>query len=376
MASKISNSYRPDYVSHPGITLLDVLNDRGMSQAELSRRSGRPKKTINEIIQGKSAISSITALQFEKVLGIPSEFWLDRQRHYDESLARLEERNQLEKLSGWLDKFSLNNMIKMGWINQFENKIDQTIELLSFFGVASPDQWDVITQDTVAAFKLAKTYESSIEDLTAWLRMGEILAQKIYCEPYNESKFIYHLNNEIRDLTVTPPEVFQSKLRDICSSVGVAVVFVPQLPNAKVCGATRWLSPEKALIQLSLRYKTDDHLWFTFYHEAAHIVIHGKRDIYLETSKNKLETKEKEDQADKFAADILIPPDELELFLESIPSGRYPSKNQIAQFSNQIGIAPSIIVGRLQHDRLPTDNPLPYTHFHDLKKRFVWAIEN
>jgi len=252
MASKLKNSYRPDYVSHPGITLLDVLNDRAMSQAELSRRSGRPKKTINEIIQGKSAISSITALQFEKVLGIPSDFWLDRQRHYDESLARLEERNQLEKLSGWLDKFSLKNIIKMGWIKQCENRIDQTIELLSFFGVASPDQWDVITKDTVASFKLAKTYESSIEDITTWLRMGEILAQKIYCEPYNESKFIYHLNNDIRNLTLTPPSEFQPKLRDICSSVGVAVVFVPQLPNAKVCGATRWLSPEKALIQLSL----------------------------------------------------------------------------------------------------------------------------
>ncbi|MFN8491179.1 MAG: hypothetical protein U0350_26520 [Caldilineaceae bacterium] len=38
--------------------------------------------------------------------------------------------------------------------------------------------------------------------------------------------------------------------------------FVPELAQLRVCGATRWLTPNKALLQLSLRYKTNDHLWF------------------------------------------------------------------------------------------------------------------
>ncbi len=376
MASIIKNKYKPDFVTHPGATLFEALEDRGMSQADLSRRTGRPKKTINEIIQGKTAITSGTALQLEKVLGIPSTFWVNRQRNYDEYLARIEERENLENLIGWIDRFSLKNMIKLGWVEKHDDKIDQTLEILSFFGVASPDQWNMVTENTVASFKLAKTFDSSIEDLAVWLRKGEILAQEIYCESYNEKLFIDLLHNEIRSLTVKPPSVFQPRLIELCASVGVAVAFVPQLPNAKVSGATRWLSRDKALIQLSLRYKTDDHLWFTFFHEAAHIIIHGKRDIYLESIKNKLDTKDKEDEANQFAANILIPPEFLGKFLERIPKDRYPSKQQIISFSTEIGIAPSIVVGRLQHDKLPEGNPLPYSYYHDLKRPLLWVTSN
>ena len=376
MVNTIKNKYLPDYVSHPGVTLFEVLDERGMSQAELSRRTGRPKKTVNEIIQGKAAITSETALQLEKVLGIPSTFWVNRQRYYDEYLARIEERENLEKLVDWIDDFSINKMVKMGWIEKHKDKIDQTLELLSFFGVASPNQWDLVTKSTMASFKLAKTFDSKVEDIAAWLRKGELIGQNINCEPYDEQAFIDILHNEVRSLTLKSPTEFHPRLIDICASVGVAVAFVPQLPNAEVSGATRWLSPDKALIQLSLRYKSDDHLWFAFFHEAAHIVIHGKRDIYLESINKKLETEEKENEASQFAANILITPKALAEFLQTIPQDRYPSKLQIIRFSKNIGIAPSIVVGRLQHDQLPKGNPLPFSHYHDLKKKLNWVNNN
>ena len=57
MSNPIQNQYVPDVVSPPGETLLEILEDRGMSQAELAERTGRPKKTINEIIKGKAALT-------------------------------------------------------------------------------------------------------------------------------------------------------------------------------------------------------------------------------------------------------------------------------------------------------------------------------
>ena len=69
----------------------------------------------------------------------------------------------------------------------------------------------------------------------------------------------------------------------LCAHAGVAVVFVQELPNTGISGSTQWLTPTKALVQLSLRYKTDDQLWFTFFHEAGHILAHGKRQVFLET---------------------------------------------------------------------------------------------
>ena len=82
MSNVIQNQYTPDYVSPPGETLQEVLEERGMSQAELAERTGRPKKTINEIINGKAAITPETALQLERVLGIPASFWNNRERRY------------------------------------------------------------------------------------------------------------------------------------------------------------------------------------------------------------------------------------------------------------------------------------------------------
>jgi HTH-type transcriptional regulator / antitoxin HigA len=91
MTSTPQNEFYPDYASPPGDTLAETLETIGMSQAELARRMGRPVKTINEIIQAKVVITADTALQLEKVLHVPASFWLRREQHYRETLARLAE---------------------------------------------------------------------------------------------------------------------------------------------------------------------------------------------------------------------------------------------------------------------------------------------
>ncbi len=89
MTEMLHSQFRPDYVVPPGETLLEALEERGMTQAELAERTGRPKKTINGIVQGKVAITPETALQFERVLSIPAGFWSNLQRQYEETVARL-----------------------------------------------------------------------------------------------------------------------------------------------------------------------------------------------------------------------------------------------------------------------------------------------
>lgn len=83
------SGFQPDYISPPGDTLLEVLASLSMTQAELARRIGRPKKTINEIVKGKAAITADTAIQLELCLGYPASFWLNRESQYREALARI-----------------------------------------------------------------------------------------------------------------------------------------------------------------------------------------------------------------------------------------------------------------------------------------------
>ena len=88
MTNTIENRYVPDFISPPGETLAEILEERNMSQSELAQRMGRPRKTINEVIKGKAEITSDTALQIELVLGTPSSFWIERERLYREYLAK------------------------------------------------------------------------------------------------------------------------------------------------------------------------------------------------------------------------------------------------------------------------------------------------
>ena len=96
MAERTKNEYRPSEVSPPGATLREILEERSISQAELAARTGRPKKSINEIIKGKAAITNQTALELELALGISAEFWNRREQHYREHLARQAERSRRE----------------------------------------------------------------------------------------------------------------------------------------------------------------------------------------------------------------------------------------------------------------------------------------
>jgi len=325
---------------------------------------GRPHKTINEIIHGKATITPDTARQLEHVLGAPASFWNNREQAYRAFLAAQAERERLQGAGDWVRRFPVNDMVRLGWIKRHGDKVEQTRELLRFFGVASPAQWQECWANPQASFRRARSFDSQPEALTAWLRQGEITAQRIACRPYDAEAYRRALR-DVRQLTAASPEVFVSALQGHCAQAGVAVVFVPQITGAKVSGATHWLSPDKALIQLSLRYKTDDQLWFSFFHEAGHILLHGKREVFLEYEDG---DGEKEDEADRFAAEFLIPSRELASFLEKQAPGRYPSTHSICAFADALGIAPGIVAGRLQHD-----GHVPFTHYHDLKRRFEWG---
>lgn len=363
MSKELKNQYNPVEVSPPGETLLETIEALGMSQAEFAERTGRPKKTINEIINGKAAITPETAIQFERVTGVPATFWNNRERLYREALARSEEEEKLKNQCEWLKEVPIRDMVKAGWIRAYSDKIEQLKELLRFYGVASPEIWrSYYTCELQVAYRQSKAFESHFGAVSAWLRQGEIMSQSIYCNLYNKDEF-YGALQSIRKFTRELPLDFQDKVVSECARTGVAVVFLPEIKGTRICGATRWVSANKALMQLSLRYKTNDHLWHTFFHEAGHIYLHGKRETFIECDS---EDGAKEKEADEFAANFLIPRGEMRKFVErndfSIPT--------IVSFARELEISPAIVVGQLQHKKL-----LAYNQCNKLKVRLSWKEE-
>lgn len=360
--TNVRNQYVPDHVSLPGETLQEALEERGMKQVELAQRIGMSRKHIKQIMDGEAPITPETALKLERALGIPARFWNNREQQYRDFLARKAEEQELGKWRPWLAKFEhMHEMVKRGWLPDADTAIGKIQALLDFFGVASPEAWCERWEAIEVRYRRSRTYDSDLYALAAWLRQGEVRAQDIVCAPYDEARFRATLGT-LRALTMERPEVFEPKLVKLCAECGVAVVFVPELPKT-ASGATRWLSASKALIQLSLKYRTDDQLWFTFFHEAAHILLHPKKDIFIETEEG---NSKDEDEANRLAVRTLMSEKEFAAFIASHETF---SKKAIVEFAERQGIAPGIVVGQLQHA-----GHLPFSYCNDLKRRFKWRI--
>lgn len=357
MQNRTNNQYEPDMVSPPGETLKETLDALGMSQAELADRMGRPKKTINEIIKGKASLTPDTALQLERVLGITAAFWNKRESHFRESQADRQESERLRHKVDWLEELPVREMIKLGWIRGHTDKVRQLREILNFFGVASPEGWKSVWLGPKVTFRKSKAFRNDPGLLAGWLRIGELQGRRMDCAPFDAARFTKLLET-VRALTLEPPAFYSKELIRICAEAGVALVFLPEPPRLSISGATRWLTPFKALMQISLRYTTDDQFWLTFFHEAGHILLHGKKDVFLEAVGP---ARSKEDDADDFAMQFLLSKESLERFLAS----GTPTRESVKRYAEEIELAPGVLVGLLQYRGILAD-----AQFNDLKRLF------
>ena len=367
MGDSVKNQYKPNYAILPGEVLSDELEIRDMSQQELSKRTGLSAKHIVSIVKGKSTITPETAIKLERAIGMPANYWLNLESNYQETKARLNEEDKLEDDLNWLKRIPVNEMVKLKWVERQRVKKDQLREVLRFFGIASVEQWSQMWPRLSVAYRQSNQHKVFPEAVSAWLRKGELEAASIHCAPYNKQDFRQALN-KIRSLTDMTPDEFVPKMQVLCADAGVAVVFVPSLPKTGVSGATRWVHSNKAVIQLSLRYRSNDHLWFTFFHEAGHILLHGKKDLFIERtdrSNNGLD-EEKEAEANHFAQNELIPAKALDKFIRKDAR----TKADICSLAEQVGIAPGIVVGQLQHKSV-----LDYQYCNNLKQFYKWSHE-
>jgi len=264
MTTKVREAFSPDYSVHPGEILAETLQARSISQAEFASRCELSEKHVSQIINGKASITSETALAFERVLGMRASLWMNIESSHRLFVARRQERERFASYVEWAREFPLRELAKRGWIPSGSTSPEKAQALLGFFGVTSPDAWETQYGRLVVAYRKSPTMKASPKAVAAWLRIGDLRASEIETEPFDRSAFRSALE-EIRSLTNLKASVFEPRMKRLCADAGAALVFVPELPETRLSGATRWLSTEKALILQSLRHRKDDHFWFTFF---------------------------------------------------------------------------------------------------------------
>jgi len=341
------NEYNPQIVLHPSETLKEKLEELGIGPKEFALRTDKPEKTITAILNGSSSITPDMAVQFENVLGIPAHFWLNKQRTYDEYLAREKRKKVVKQALSWASKFPVNDMCKKNWIQNVKNSEEKAISLLYFFGFSNHKAWEsyYYNKELKVAFRISLAHVNEPFAISAWLRKGELQASEMKASAFTEKKLKECLK-DLKNIMIHQDSNFFSNVQSICLNAGVKVVHTPCLPKAPINGAARWIN-DTPLIQLSNRYKRNDIFWFTLFHEIGHILLHGKKDIFLEEIEYpNLDTK-KEDEANEFAGNLVLTDEQ---YNEALNLKRF-SVAAIVALAEKFNTHPAIIIGRLQKEK-------------------------
>ena len=355
--AKKTYAFDPDYAIAPGETLGETLVSIGMSQKELAARTGLAEQTITRIINGKQPITAETANKLELVTGVPASMWNNLEAQYREQLAKMEERERFEKDRDWLKTIPVAELIKRKAIHITRDEASLVRQVLAFYGVSSIATYNECIQRHGVAARRSQKFQSDPAALAAWLRFGEIEAAKIACEPYSKDRFLRAIE-AIRKLTTATPQAFVPQMVSLCAGAGVAMAFVPEMPKAPWYGAAKWLTHEKALILLTLRGKREDQFWFSFFHEAGHILHDSKKELFTNDGSA---DDPREKLANDYAATVLIPKS-YSARLESITS-----KDEVVALAKELGIAPGIVAGQFQR------RSHKWSWFNELKRKIEWT---
>jgi HTH-type transcriptional regulator / antitoxin HigA len=357
LTAKKLYGFEPDFAVSPGETLKEVMASLNMAQKELAIRTGLTVQSLNRIFKGDQPISYETANKLELATGVPARMWNNLEAQYREQLAKAKERKQLGNDLDWLKTIPTQELIQRKAIEPQKDKALLLRETLKFYGVSSVTAWNYIWENPAVAARRSQCFETCPGPASAWIRLGEIQAHQIDCLPFDKNAFIQALE-EIRLLTIKDPKEFIPETIHLCANSGVALALVREMKKVPWNGATKWLSASKAMILLNLRGKREDHFWFSFFHEAGHVLYDSKKDLYINDGSM---DDPREQKANEFAANILIPRDRDSKIVA------LRAKEDVINLADELKISPGIVAGRFQH------LTQKWSYFNGLKRKFKWS---
>ncbi|WP_420934547.1 ImmA/IrrE family metallo-endopeptidase [Alteromonas sp. A081] len=338
----MSNSlgFSPNWASPPGETIRSILFQRDVDIEEFSSLVGIELDFCERMLAGYESITKELAKSIELVTEVSASFWINRENRYREQVeAARDERIQ------WLNKLPLADMVKWNWIPKGLRTWDKFQACLEFFNSESMEDWEVKFSERLSsvAFRTSNSFDNSPESVLTWLYKAEKIAFEKSISSW-DSERLANCIPEIRTLTLDHnPLSFLPKLENILASCGVNLVILPTPKGTRASGATFFSQEKQPILVLSFRYKTDDHFWFSLFHELGHLLLHSSTSVFIE-GKNIADTQE-EKEADDFAQEVLIPSN----YRDEMLTLSHRDLRKIVKFAKKVGIAKGIVVGQLQH---------------------------
>ena len=350
-----------DWFSSPGDSIRSLMYRRGVTPHHLARHLDGGIDTLRNIFHGTLAIDHETAKALSVNLGGTTAFWLARQENYEQALADAVESLEESEAEEWLRQVLTSGVRPRGRLNEVARR-KELRRRMAFYSVGTKRAWNVrygnLREET--RYRTSPSFASADGPLSLWLRQGELEAELVSTQAWNPDELQERLG-AIRKLSkISRPTRFLPKLQALCAEAGIAVVFVRAPRGCRVSGASRLLTPEKGLILVSFRFRSDDQFWFTIFHEIGHLILHqGMTFVDDERTDSKSDY---EWQANRFASSCIIP-----ALREAEFENLTPNRESVIRFSVSVDVAPGLIVGQMQHRGM-----IGYNRLNGLKRRWRW----
>lgn len=353
----------PELIIHPGETLAEILEDRGMSQKELAIRTGVTEKHVSTVLKCQKNISVSFAKKLEYALGIDAKFWINLQSNYDRELAEFEDINNItEEEVGVLKnlKCIIDYFISRKVISENTNEAEKVLLLRKLLAVSNLLSIPNITYNAAYRAQLSTNVKVDTYVLFAWQKICELETSSIdVINELNVDLLIKYIPT-IKKLMFEDVNVMRNKLIEILSRCGIAFNIVRHFKGAPVQGFIKKTDGDKLIMCLTLRKARADTFWFTLFHEIGHI-INGdvqNRFVDFDSVESNMEAK-----ANTFARDILINPKE---YKEFVIKNDF-SEEAINKFAKSQGVKEYIVIGRLQ-----TDEIVKWNQYSNKIDRYKW----
>lgn len=332
--------YNDKIAFHPGYYIKEIVDESGLTQEDFAKRLNTTPKNLSLLIRGKQSLSIDLAMKLSRMIGTSVSYWLNLQNAYDTLVAEFkseEELKQEREVFKFLDyRYFRDNF----GLPDLSRKIDeQIIVLRRFLKVSTLSVFK--RRDMAVSFRSASTKISDANIIKANVMVQTAINQALTIEApkYSKKRFMQAVKYAL-SLTKKHGDFYPLISKAFCEA-GVIFIVLPNLPGSKINGATKKLE-KNVMLMVNDRRLNADTFWFTLFHEIGHI-IYGDFGISFETGVG-----EKEEIADKYAEDALIPLEKYKKFIQK----KEFSLTKIKKFADSINRDPGIVLGRLQNDGL------------------------
>lgn len=352
-----------DLIIHPGETIVDILEERGITQAELASRTGVSQAYVCNVIAGKKGISANFAMGLEYALGVPKSFWLNLQANYEAELLEANEEQTITKEEK-IVREQLTEVVK--YLRQRammpirEKKDDSILSLRKALQISNIANLKQMIPN--GAFRMAANKTVNPYVLGAWIRLCQIAESNKTISTRFDKKYSADLINEIKNIMCQRDADIQNDIKNTMEKYGIEFSIVRHFRGAPVQGYISQKSDGIYQMVLTIRGSFADIFWFSLFHEIGHIVNGdiGKTLKFIDDGSDTV----KEMAADLFASNMLLSPESYERFVENADF----SIEAITRYARSQNVTPYIVIGRLQKER-----HLDYHVYSNYKLRYKWV---